>query len=601
MTTKPKAKKFRIRRTSPGDDNKTPSQSSAPSPSLAARAASQAASRAAAQAASQVAPQVRSQAPPRSSTQAVSQAPPAASQAEPRVAPQIAPQVTPQAALQAASAAAPHAAIPTPGPAPEKRLSPELEIDAIKREGLTGRQLRMARRVAQKNGIAATSDYDAIRLLRDSGIDPFQRANMLELISPGGDIPTPTPSDSPVQLPQTVPLEKTQLPSTEMASPAERRIREISEIQRDIARRRRRKLALLVARLAIFVFLPTIFAGWYFYVVATPMYATKSSFLVQQADGAASSGLGALLPSQMNSNQDAIAVQDFLTSKDAMIRLDKDVGFKSHFASPIIDPIQRLELDSSNEQAYKLYKKYVKIGYDPTEGAIRMEVIAADPQISAGFAKALVQYAEQRVDDLSRRKRGDQLRDARESLDKAKAERRAAQETLVQLQEGTFLDPEGLITSLRTQISSVQVQLQDKELQLQALLDNSRPNRARVEGVEGDVRRLQNLLDSLERKMTEEVSGEASLAQKTSQIQMAQADLATADLLMQSSLQTLKQTELEANRQVRYLTTSVDPVASEDPSYPRSFENTVLAFFIFSGIYLMISLTASILREQVSS
>ncbi len=47
--------------------------------------------------------------------------------------------------------------------------------------------------------------------------------------------------------------------------------------------------------------------------------------------------------------------------------------------------------------------------------------------------------------------------------------------------------------------------------------------------------------------------------------------------------------------------TSVEPVVSEDPSYPRSFENTILAFLIFSGIYLMISLTASILREQVSS
>ena len=58
---------------------------------------------------------------------------------------------------------------------------------------------------------------------------------------------------------------------------------------------------------------------------------------------------------------------------------------------------------------------------------------------------------------------------------------------------------------------------------------------------------------------------------------------------------------MEANRQVRYLTTSVEPVASQEPSFPRKFENTILAFLIFSGIYLMISLTASILREQVSS
>jgi capsular polysaccharide transport system permease protein len=44
----------------------------------------------------------------------------------------------------------------------------------------------------------------------------------------------------------------------------------------------------------------------------------------------------------------------------------------------------------------------------------------------------------------------------------------------------------------------------------------------------------------------------------------------------------------------------VEPVPSQEPSYPRSFENTLLAFLIFAGIYLMLSLTASILREQIS-
>ncbi len=72
----------------------------------------------------------------------------------------------------------------------------------------------------------------------------------------------------------------------------------------------------------------------------------------------------------------------------------------------------------TNEQAYSLYKKYVKVGYDPTEGVIRMEVSAADPEVSARFSEALISYAEQRVDDLSQRKREDQMGDARIGLEK---------------------------------------------------------------------------------------------------------------------------------------------------------------------------------------
>ena len=58
---------------------------------------------------------------------------------------------------------------------------------------------------------------------------------------------------------------------------------------------------------------------------------------------------------------------------------------------------------------------------------------------------------------------------------------------------------------------------------------------------------------------------------------------------------------IEANRQVRYLSQSVNPVIPDQAAYPRAFENTLLALLIFSGIYLLISITVSILREQVSS
>jgi capsular polysaccharide transport system permease protein len=58
---------------------------------------------------------------------------------------------------------------------------------------------------------------------------------------------------------------------------------------------------------------------------------------------------------------------------------------------------------------------------------------------------------------------------------------------------------------------------------------------------------------------------------------------------------------IEANRQVRYLSLGVEPIAPDEATYPRAFENTLVALLIFSGIYLMIALTAAVLREQVTS
>jgi capsular polysaccharide transport system permease protein len=484
-----------------------------------------------------------------------------------------------------------------------REASMETDIEAIRREGLTGRQLRLARRMAQKHDLPATSDFEAVRMLRERGIDPFKRANMLELVVPQN---TAQPEGSPkapgaVQLPQTMPAAKTTLPSTEL-SPAERRNREIKEIQRDIARRRRRKLTLLLARLAFFVMLPTLVAGYYFYAVATPMYSSKSEFLVLKADSAAG-GMGGLLSgTQFATSQDSIAVQSFLMSKEAMLRLDREAGFKAHFTQEWLDPIQRLEQDPTNEEAYATYTRNVRIGYDPTEGVVRMEVSAADPLVAATFSSKLISYAQEMINNLSQQKREDQMSEAETALQKADLERRAAQERLVLLQQqGHVLDPEGVVASLRQQISTFEIQLAEKRLELAALQDNSRPNRAKVSGAQADIKRLQAVIAGLNDRMVNASAGENSLASLRIQIQMAQADLATRDLMLQSALQQVETTRMEANRQVRYLTTAVEPVASQEPSYPRKFENTVLAFLIFSGIYLMCSLTASILREQVSS
>ncbi|MGE4327049.1 MAG: capsule biosynthesis protein [Pseudodonghicola sp.] len=502
-----------------------------------------------------------------------------------------------------AEAEAPMAATPRSGLVSSSReMTVEAEIDAIRREGLTGRQLRMARRVAQKHNLPATSDFDAVRLLRQQGIDPFQRSNMLELVVPRSTEPAVTTKDR-VQLPQTVPLGEPAQPLPDI-TPAEQREQEITAIQRDIVNRRRKKMLLLMTRLFFFVAIPTAVVGWYFYTMATPMYATKSEFLILKADNAGGgSGLGNLLSgTQFATSQDSIAVQSYLQSKDAMLRLDKDQGFKAEFSQPWIDPIQRLPANPTNEQAYKIYSKDVKIGYDPSEGVVRMEVVAPNPQTSANFARSLLSYAEERVNHLSEQKRSDQMRDALAGFENAQIERRKAQEALVALQQkGAILDPEGVIAALRGQINNIEVQLQDKQLELSALTDNPRPNQAKVDGAKGDVRRLQALLDQLNERMVDASKGENSLAELSVRIQMAQADLQTRDLMLQSALQQVEQTRMEANRQVRYLTTSVEPVASQEPAYPRKFENTILAFLFFSGIYLMISLTASILREQITS
>lgn len=481
--------------------------------------------------------------------------------------------------------------------APRAALSPEQELDAIRAENLTGRQLRMARRIAQKHGLQPASDIDAVRLLRRQGIDPFQRANMLELVPASGQAGGDT-----AKLPATV--RNAPPPSTEVGN-GEARAREIRRIQQDIARRRRIRTGLLAIRLAFFVMLPTLIAGYYYYRVATPMYATKTAFLIQKAQSAsaAASGLsGMFAGTQFATTQDAIAVQDYLLSRDAMLRLDQDLGFKAHFSQPEIDAIQRIDENATNEEAYSIYKRFVKIGYDPTEGLVKMEVSAADPAVSVSFARALVSYAEERVDDLTQRVRDDQMQGARQSYDEAERNMREAQQRVLDLQQKRgVLSADLEVSSQMSQISSFEVELKNERLRLQELLDNARPNQTRVQVAERNIARLEAVIAEMRAEMTEGSGSSASLATISGELVVAEADLQTRQLMLSQALQQLETARIEVNRQVRYLSLSASPVEPDAPSYPRAFENTMLAFLIFGGIYLMASLTASILREQVSA
>lgn len=500
----------------------------------------------------------------------------------------------------------PEPADPAPEVATPQDLARDAEIDAIRREGLTGRQLRLARRMAEKHGLATTSDFDAVRQLRKAGIDPLVRSNMLEMVTRNDGPPPPAGGSRALAtmpqpaLPQTT--GPTRLPAPEQRA-EQSHAADIQRIQRDIARRRRRKLMLLWVRLSVFVGLPTLIAAFYYTVLATPLYATKSEFVIQQAENPAAGGLGGLFSgTQFATSQDSIAVQGYLQSREAMLRLDSSLGFRAAFADPSVDSLQRLEDPNSIEAAYKIYQKNVKIAYDPTEGIIKMEVSAPDAKVSQAWSRELISYAEEQVNHLSERLRADAMAGARASYDEAERKLLAAQDRVLQLQEANkVLSSEVEVTLISSRITGLENQLSQDRLALAQMLSNPNPNRARVEPVQRRIATLEEEIRLLRARLTEDGASGRSLAKVQSELVVAQTEVTTRQLLLQQAAQQLETARIEANRQQRYLSLSVSPVAPDVASYPRAFENTAVAFLIFAAIYLMVALTASILREQVSS
>ncbi len=476
-------------------------------------------------------------------------------------------------------------------------LSPREEIAKIKQENLTGRQLRIARRLAQKHGVQATSDLDAVRLLRKRGIDPFNRGDIMETRSPA--------PEEPVSLPAT--RRKTKVGKAQQPPPPviddDTRENEIRKIQRDLVARRRRRLAVLALKLACYVALPSMLAGYYFYRVATPMYATFTEFVIQQADAPSAMPSKSLLSaSPFAMVTDSIVVQGYLTSRDAMKRLDHDLGFRALYQGDKIDVLQRLADDATDEEAYTVYKKKVVIGYDPTEGVIKMEVISPSPKTSLDISRALITFAEERVDQQTKRMREDTMRGAEKGYQEAEEKLAAAQQEVADLQRKleTF-DTAATFSMIQGQIGELESMILEKELQRAELTANLHPNPVKVRVLEQKIKVLERKLNEKKSLITRGGDGQTSIVDINAELTRAQANLELRRELLANALAALENARVDANRQTRFLSMGVSPVQSDQAAYPRAFENTLLSIIVFAGFYLMLSLTISILREQVTT
>jgi capsular polysaccharide transport system permease protein len=488
----------------------------------------------------------------------------------------------------------------------------------------TERQLRIAQRIAKRLGLPVEDGASAVEILRARGIDPFDRSLLIGA-PPSGAAPIPdaagtteTPTTDagsrklPVRATAAAPPRAPAVPApparaartedgrqqgTGLATAAQ----EVIAIQRDIARRRRWRMIGLGLRLAVLVVLPTLAAWWYYAEVATPRYETVSEFVIQQADGQSTeaglfqSGIPAL-------QQDSISVQSYLQSREAMLRLDDDKGFRSHFEGASVGPLFHVDRVSSNEDLYRLYRRLVKVSYDPTEGVLRMTVSATTPEASQTFSQALIGYAEDQVDKLTQRMREGQMSGAEAAFAAAEVRMQAAQAEILELQEELgVLDPASESGSLMSQITEFELQLRQRQLQLDQLTAVPAPNGARVDALEGEIARLEEMIAGMRASMTEARGSGASLARVSGRLRLAEAELETRSELLKQAAAQLEAARIDADRQVRYMAVGVAPIAPDEPTAPRVVAQTGLAFALFGGLYLFGALTASVLREQITA
>jgi len=179
---------------------------------------------------------------------------------------------------------------------------------------------------------------------------------------------------------------------------------------------------------SIIIVIPTTLAVLYFGLLASSVYITESTFVLHSvSQPTASSGIGSLLKgsgfSGLNPADDNLAaVSAYITSRDAMRELDREMNLKKQWSHWWIDPIQRfapLSFSKKYEYLYPYYKKHITTDLEKESNLVTLTVRGFSAQQSLEINQFLLLGAERLVNRLNERARQNMIGYAEKDVEAA--------------------------------------------------------------------------------------------------------------------------------------------------------------------------------------
>lgn len=496
-------------------------------------------------------------------------------------------------------------------PQPPEKVTPidaerSVAIARIAAEGLSAPSLRRARQLARLKGLPFVNDHDAVRALRAAGLVYPPDAGGPPSAAARKDVsPLPfAPRPGEDGLPDMRPKSPGPPPAPRPATPQEIEddLAQFRAIQKEVSGRRGKSRLRFFQRMLAFIVAPTAIAGLWFSIVATPIYSAHSEFTVKSASDLQSSPLAQGLPGMAagGSAGDNIMLQDYLGSRSAFHAIEKTVGFREFFRGPGIDPLTRIPASADEEAIYARYQDNVSIAFTPTEGVIRMNVKTPFPGASKEISDALIALAKQHVDDLTKPIRDAEVTYAREAVDAEAARLSKAQVALLTAQgRHDTLSPDFEAKVIEQQIAPLMSRLVDEKVSLSMIEANARPNRTQMDISKRKIAAIQAEIDKIRGRMVSTSDGQGSLAKASSDIEAAKSEVKTHQQILAKLTDQLIQARQQAASKARFVAVAVSPMRPTAAEYPRPLRDTAIAFVVILLSYLFLSLTVSLLREEI--
>jgi capsular polysaccharide transport system permease protein len=287
-------------------------------------------------------------------------------------------------------------------------------------------------------------------------------------------------------------------------------------------------------------------------------------------------------------SEDTYAVLDYITSRDAARRLEREVDLRGLLGRPEGDLITRFPgiwfWRHDFESLYWSYQRFISVERDTQSGVSTLMVKAYRPEDAQRVARALLDFSEQLVNQLNERSRQDLVGAFQREVEQTEQQiaKIGTQLTAYRIEQ-KMLDPKSAATGPVELLAQMNAQQTNARAQLAELIKNS-PNSPQIPLIQTRIASLDKLITEQRAKITGDNN---SVATALTEYERLDVQKLLAEKTLASTLASLESAKLEAQKQQLYLETIAQPNLADYPLYPKratSFATVVVSCLLAYGI-----------------
>jgi capsular polysaccharide transport system permease protein len=359
-----------------------------------------------------------------------------------------------------------------------------------------------------------------------------------------------------------------------------------------------------VDRLFVYaVVLPVALSVLYYGFIASDVFLSESRFVVRGPQQQSAGGLDALLSQATGASfgrsvEDSYSVAGFMTSRDALRRLDEELHLKEAFGSSQVDRLNRFagfDWDDSFEALYLYYLNQVSVTADSTTPVSTLTVRAFTADDAYRINQRLLELSEDLVNRLNERGQSDMVRFAESVVRDAEQRARAASIAVSEYRHKQSVFDPGQQSALQLgQISSLQGELSAAKARMSQIRQLAK-NNPQIVALQKMVEATQSEIDAQTGTVTE---GQASLAGKAVEYEGLMLEQGLAEKQLETALASLVQARDEAQQKRLYLVRIVQPSKADVAQEPRRLRNVITTIILGFFAWGILSLLVAGVREH---